>query len=133
MTVDEMTRKDFEALPMREWNEDIGAFRSLVILPTRRIHDSGYVCMDFVAVDDNAEPICRLSECSDVVHIGGTSVLLGEGPLKVAWSIDCMPKSKLLRLFTISQHKLVAGEALGSFDIKAVEGKNGRGTDSQAD
>lgn len=28
------TKKELEALPTREWNEDIGEFDSLIILPT---------------------------------------------------------------------------------------------------
>ncbi len=44
------TRKELESLPIRERNEDIGEFCGLIILPTRRKHDSGFRCMDFVAV-----------------------------------------------------------------------------------
>ena len=39
------TIKEFRALPKRKFGEDIGDFDSLVILPTRRKHDSGYRCM----------------------------------------------------------------------------------------
>ena len=40
------TNKELEALPAREWNEDIGEFDSLIILPTKHLHDSGFWCMD---------------------------------------------------------------------------------------
>jgi len=98
--LNKMTEKEFRALPHREWNEDIGEFDSLIILPARRerwaeikykvrcwaskvfrlekpecwelphLHDSGYRCMAFVACI-GADPICQLSGCSDVVHIEG--------------------------------------------------------------
>ena len=64
------TKKELESLPAREWNEDIGEFDSLIILPTKHLHDSGFWCMDFVAVK-GSEPFCRLSGCSDVIHIDG--------------------------------------------------------------
>ena len=59
MNINDMTRKDFEALPHRKWNEEI-ICDNIIILPTKRKHDSGYRCMDFVAVTKN-EPICLLS------------------------------------------------------------------------
>lgn len=114
------TRKDFESLPLREWNEDIGIFNSLIILPTRKIHDSGYACMDFIAVKDNV-PFCRLSGCSDVIHfdgIGGYGEWKGDIPKLVppkGWCIDCLRTSKLLRIF--SDGNIKAGTALSSFEI----------------
>jgi len=100
MTIQEMTRKDFESLPLNPWNKDIGVFTSLVILPSQvsdwqivwyrlrciiakvfaiakpeiyeiaGLHDSGYRCMEFVACKGD-EPICRLSGCSDVIYFDG--------------------------------------------------------------
>jgi len=129
MNANNMTRKEFDALPERKWGEDIGEFDSLVILPGRAkdMHDSGFRCMDFVAVRQ-AEPICRLSGCSDVVHINGIGGYgknwgcKGGGVPKtiepISWSIDCLAKSGLLQLFC--RHKLEAGEALSSFELYAT-------------
>jgi hypothetical protein len=118
------TKKELEALPAREWGEDIGEFDSLIILPTKHLHDSGFWCMDFVAVKGN-EPFCRLSGCSDVIQIDGIGGY-GEWKQNVptvippkGWSIDCLKKSKLLRVF--SDGKLKAGRALSSFDLYAVK------------
>jgi hypothetical protein len=121
--VDDWTRKDFESLPVRKWNEDVGEFDNLVILPTRRLHDSGFRCMDFVAVR-GSEPLCRLSGCSDVIHIdgiGGFGEWHGTVPKLIPpkhWSIDCLKKSGLLRIFC--NKKLKAGEALSSFELFAL-------------
>ena len=133
------TRKELEALPHRNWNADIGSFSSLIILPTRRLHDSGYRMMDFVAVNDNDIPFIRLSGCSDAVHIDGIS---GIGPHELVekmlplgivkskgWSIDCLKASGLLRIFCMG--RLKSGEALSSFELygyteselKFLEGK----------
>ena len=132
--INNMTRKEFDALPESDWNNDIGTFTSLVVLPTRRKHDSGYRCMDFVAVKDG-EAMCRLSGCSDVIHINGIGGMGGfdtkaktwdlvKGNLHPSWSIDCLPKSGLLHLFC--SYKIRAGSALSSFEIFA-DLKNRRG------
>ena len=117
--IQELTKEEFEKIPSRKWNEDIGEFDSLVILPTEQIHDSGYACMDFVAVR-KGKPFCRLSGCSDVIHIDGIGGL-GRDFLSntlTAWSIDCLPESKLLQIFCQSR-KLIAGSALSSFEVFA--------------
>lgn len=67
-----MTKEDFEEIPERgEWSRDIGEFDSLIIIPQNHVHDSGWMCMDFVAVNKDGEPICRLSGCSDVLNLDG--------------------------------------------------------------
>jgi hypothetical protein len=117
------TRKELEALPGREWNEDIGEFDSFIILPMRKIHDSGYRIMSIVAVKSGI-PFCRLTACSDVIHLDGTG---GYGKFKGLpslitprwWRIDCLRKSGLLHIFT--ETKLTAGDALSDFDIFAEE------------
>ena len=146
----DMIRKEFEDLPCRTYNEDIGLFDTLIILPasgyktedkktfvsnaTKRlrgeppefVHDSGYRFMDFVAAKGE-HPICRLAGGSDVIHIDGIG---GYGEYKdlgipklvlpKSWSIDCLPKSGLLRLFC-GDYKLSADAALSSFEIFAVK------------
>ena len=134
MLVEEMTRKELEALPHRKWNEDIGLIDSLIILPTRRKHDSGWRCMDFVAVR-NHEPVCLLSGCSDVINIEGIGGLgnnwrqkYGGVPSVVPpreWSIDCLYKSGLLRLFT--NGKIKVGIALSTFEIYSVSEESKQG------
>lgn len=113
-TVNDMTRKELEALPHRKWSEEI-VCRSIVILPLRRKHDSGFRCMDFVAVDDQNQAMGLLAGGSDVVHIDGI------GGLKQikhsAWNIDCLPKSGLLRLFPLGSRKIICGPAYSSFEV----------------
>lgn len=125
----QMTRKDFENLPNRgSFNTDIGLIDSVVFLPTRKKHDSGFRCIDFVAVKGNT-PFCRLSGCSDVIHLEGIG---GYGfnwlskyhtcPATVppsGWSIDCLPTSGLFRLFC--GRKISVSEALSSFEIYTRE------------
>lgn len=119
-----MTRKDFDAVPFRkDWKEEI-LCDCLVILPQRRLHDSGYRCMDFVACKGN-EAICRLSGCSDVMHFDGIG---GYGHKwldkyhtvpsltpPIDWNIDCLPKSGLLRIFCHGD--ILCGMAMSSFEF----------------
>ena len=122
-----MTRKELEAVPQRKnWNENTEC-RTLVILPQRSKHDSGYRNMAFVAGDKDNNPICRIGGGSDVIHIDGIG---GYGysldyklPDKIkskSWSIDCLPKSGLLRIF--SRCDLLAGDSLSSFSLYSLEG-----------
>ena len=127
MKVQEMTKEDFEKVPRRErFDSDVGSFSRLVIIPTDDVHDSGYLCMDFVAVNDKDEPIARLSGCSDVLHIDGiggygrdaryAGTIPFSSPIPIrAWCIDCLPKSGYLRLFC--KHDLTCGDALSSFEV----------------
>ena len=115
--------KELEALPERKWDEEIGEFDSLIILPTSHLPDSGFCCMDFIAVRGK-EPFCKLSGCSDVIHIGGYGKWTADRGVPTlvppkGWSIDCLKKSKLIRLF--SDGKLRAGRALSSFELYAVK------------
>ncbi len=68
------TRKEFEALPRPSsfTNEEIGEIDKLIILPTRRKHESGFRCMEFVTVQ-NGVPTYIVSGCSDLIHLGGIS------------------------------------------------------------
>lgn len=130
MKITEMTRKDFEALPYRDsWNSTIKDIDSIVILPLRRKHDSGYQCMDFIACKEE-EAICRLAGGSDVLHIEGIGGFghnwfkkYGKCPEttpSTSWNIDCLPKSRLLRIFN-TDRKVIVGSALSSFEIFSGE------------
>ena len=128
--VADMTVAEFRALRQAEWDEEI-ICNGLVILPAAdddELHDSGYRCMGFVAIQKN-EPVCILSGCSDVIHIDGISGY-GENWLEKydgcpkavppqAWSIDCLPTSGLLRIWPRSR-RVKCGHAVSSFEIFAL-------------
>ncbi len=133
MNISEMTRKDFEALPHKEWDKEI-EFDTLIILPgkAKDLHDSGYRCMDFVAVI-KGEAKCLLSGGSDVLHVDGIGGFgdnwmekYGSTPMMVppsGWSIDCLPKSGLLHMWP-SSGKMKCGVAISSFEIYALPKEN---------
>lgn len=125
----EWTRKEFEALPTPTsyTNQEVGEVDSLIILPEKYYHDSGYRCMSFVTIQ-NDKPTYKISGCSDVIHFGGIGglnvryytdtyqemVKEQKKPL-VAWCVDCLPKSGLLRIFC--GKKIYIGASLSSFEI----------------
>lgn len=112
MNIFDMKKSDFLKVRHREWNEEIGAFDSLIIIPTRKKHDSGYMCMDFCA-EKGGEPVALLSGCSDVLHIGGMLSSIRERG-QDGWRVDCLPCG-YLRLF--NEGEIVCGRALSSFEV----------------
>lgn len=126
----DLTRKEILSVPTRRWDEEIGEFDALVLVPRRTRHDSGFGTMDFVALRGNT-PIARLSGHSDVLHINGIS---GFGQLTkdcypdfirpVRWSIDLLWRSQLFRLF--SEKPLTVGAALSSFEVFTPTTQYGR-------
>lgn len=120
------TRKDFETLPdIEELAVRPTEADSLVILPTRRMHDSGFRIMHF-AVIVGGKPICRLAGCSDVMKIGGIGGYNGnpcEPHETVGWSIDCLKTSGLLRLFCDNHIKL--RPAFSTFEVFYMENEKG--------
>jgi len=124
-TISDMTIKEFRLVPFREsWSCEIKDIDNIIILPSNideKLHDSGFILLDFVACRDN-KPVCRCSGCSDVIHLNGIG---GYGfwyddkiptttPV-ISWNIDCLPGSGLLRLWC--NYKLRIGFALSSFEI----------------
>jgi hypothetical protein len=127
--ITEMTKQEFAELPHKKWNEDVGKFDALVIIPgkSRDLHDSGYRNIIYVFCKNNY-PICKSSGGSDVLHINGIG---GYGGYKINldqvlktrlapvidWNIDCLPKSGYLRLFC--SYYLTNETDMSSFDVIA--------------
>jgi hypothetical protein len=127
--VGEWTRAEFEALPNRKWNEDVGLLDEIVIIPAEppnHLHDSGYRRLVIVGCIGGI-PRFTLSECSDVVHIEGINgqgrYIPGAdfdtghwpGPEGRRWRIDCLPVSGFLRLLVTD--RIEVGSALSSFEV----------------
>lgn len=85
MDLNEMTRKDFENLPLIKENI---LCNGLILLPTKRKHDSGYAM--FYACPTFNEKVLGKCELYDVFKIGLKRDIVG---------VDCLFKSKLIRIF----------------------------------
>jgi hypothetical protein len=104
--VERMSRRELEALPYRgaRFSDEVG-FDSLVLLPLRTKHETGFRCIDVVGVRQKT-PVCRLAGDSDVVHIEGIS---GQ------WTIDCLPVTGLFRLWAAD--KIRVGTAVSNLEV----------------
>lgn len=128
-TIDFMTAKktDFKELPkITELPEGEREFDSLIIIPERYKHDSGYMCMSFAGCKGD-KAVCLMGSGSDVIHLDGIGGYgkwwKGAGsqiPEKIppkAWSIDCIPCG-YLRIFA-GRDKITMGSLPPSFEIYA--------------
>ena len=88
MDINNMTRKQFEELPLIE--DEVYA-DSLVLIPTRRRHDSGFNLFDIV-VCNKFKPIgrCGLYDTFSIMNMQEKYDRYG---------IDCLHKSGLMRVF----------------------------------
>ena len=109
------TKKEF--LEMENFGSG-ETFNEIVIVPTRKKHDSGYLCMKFILAY-HGEIVGVVSGWSDVVHINGIGGYgekwfgLRQTMPRVDWEIDCLPKSGCLRLFS-SKDCVVRDSFIGS-------------------
>lgn len=138
MSISLYTRSDFLKVPRRlDWNTPIQC-DSLVILPSRSLHASGYRLLDFVTID-GGQPLCRVSSGSDVLHIAGIggrgtrSISPPAFPTPPGWCMDCLPKSGLLQIWPMNHAKIEIGEALSSFEIFAIPKTGGEQNEIRRD
>lgn len=120
--LNDYTLEELLSVPDMEWNEIRNDFDSLILVPTEQVHDTGFRCMEFVGCIGET-PVAKMSGCSDIVHIGGIGGFnkfpIGSRIIPVGWSIDCLNKTGLMRLFVDPTHKLENSSALSSFEIFA--------------
>jgi hypothetical protein len=130
--VNRLYRWQFRLIPRLTTTQAEVECSSFVILPSRRMHDSGYRCMGFVLVDPEARPMGLVSGYSDVIHFDGIGGFgyrwlerFGRCPdvlPPIEWTIDCLPRSGLLRVFCRSQKgQTIIAEtcSLSSFEVYA--------------
>ena len=105
----EMTKKELRELKFFKPTQE---FNAIIVVPNGLKHDSGYECMEFILCD-GCEIVGKVGGGSDVININGIN---GWGDWKrkkipqsikpIGWSIDCLPKSHLLRIFGAEKLKL---------------------------
>lgn len=95
-------------------------FDAVVIVPTGKNHDSGFGAMKFILCR-NFKIVGCVSGWSDVLHINGIGGY-GKEDLnmqkRVAWCVDCLPKSKraAIELALIALRKQIAKRPLPTSD-----------------
>ena len=104
MNVLDLTKEELLAIDNCEPTEVFNAF---VIVPTGKLHDSGFQMMKFILCD-GYHIVGAVSGYSDVVHLDGIggyglnykNTMLTKTTHVVGWKMDCLPKSGCMRLFT---------------------------------
>lgn len=57
---------ELRKLPVRDWQEDSKVYRSLMIIPSGKKHDSGYALMYIIGTDEKLEPVEIAAACDDI-------------------------------------------------------------------
>lgn len=81
-----MTRKELLEVPKRKWDEILTGVSFVWVIPSRRKHDSGWACIDFVA--STPKGLVRFGGGCDDVSFEGNY-----------FRMDCDYKTKLLRIW----------------------------------
>lgn len=121
-----MTLDELLAVPYSKTRREIGAFNGFIIVPTGELHDSGFGCMKFV-LTKHSDIVGAVGGWCDVVHLNGIGgygldwqrSLKERRVLVVDWSMDLLPKSGCLRVF--STHRLALDDFIGS-DFSVYDG-----------
>ena len=82
-------REELLSVPKREWDKTIRKVNVVYVIPSRRKHDSGYACMDFIAsFNEKGKQMIRFGgNCDDVSLIGNH------------FRIDCEYPSRIIRIW----------------------------------
>ena len=113
-------------------------FNAITIVPTGRLHDSGFQMMKFIMSKDG-KVVMACSGWSDVMHINGIGgygkfgtneceeAITKQRVRRIGWCIDCLAKSGCVRLFTNNAYCKIKDGFIGSdFIFYVDEMRNGR-------
>ena len=106
----EYTRKELLALPHRNWN-DVTSYSSILLVPTYKLHDSGWRPIAIVGCKDDGTPKEIAAFCDDVQW---QTIRTDYGI-----SMDMIPKTNICR-FHSRRMRFQVGVSLSSTDVKIV-------------
>ena len=115
--MNEISRKELMSLPMRAWDE-VSEYESLLILSTRRKHDSGWAVMAVIGCRDGKPVEIAVSCCDDIEWKFGPMEMCGPysyGQMRM----DCAFRSGALHAWT-RKGKFRVGHALSSITVELV-------------
>lgn len=112
------------SLKRLNWHDESQTFNSLLIVPRGDLHDSGWMCMVFIALLDN-EPVGYFDCGSDVISLdecGGYGPYSGWVIIPKSWRMDMTPGG-ILRLFVMNANYELKAEGLSDFKVYAIKGE----------
>lgn len=105
-----MTKKELLAIPKRKWDEILNGVDGVYVIPSRRKHDSGYACMDFVAEFSDGRPMVGFGGyCDDISFIGDK------------FRMDCIYPSGIIHIWRPGTFSITCD--LSSIKFRAEEGE----------
>lgn len=85
-----MTKEELLSVPKRKWDKELTDVRAIYIISSNQIHDSGYQCMDMVAIiGENLDEYVGFGCDTDSLHISKIEDI----------GIDVHPNNGCIRLF----------------------------------
>lgn len=81
-----MTRKELLEVPKRKWDETLSDVQGVWVIPSRKKHDSGFSCMDFVASTPSG--LIRFGGGCDDIRLVGAN-----------FRMDCIYNPKLIHIW----------------------------------
>lgn len=105
-----MNRKELLSIPKRKWDEELKGVEVVYVIPSRRKHDSGWACMDFVAEFKDNKPLVRFGGGCDSVSFIGEDFMM-----------DCTYPHGIIRIWRWGTFSIT--HDLSSIDFRAEEGE----------
>jgi hypothetical protein len=128
--INNMTRKELLAVPMKTVSHEHIKCDSFVIIQTGKKHDSGYGKMAIIACDDLGFPICKTIDYADDLNLlmydrygkySNPRTTTAQDDICYQIRIDCLPVSKALHVWGHTTFDL--GSSGSSYGIKCYETK----------
>lgn len=112
-------KKELLNVEIEQFGREIPLLDNIYIIPTRRKHDSGYMCMEIIGVNNNGYKK-KLATYSDVIDL--QRVLVSKNGFYYL-SMD-IPEYGVIRLFTIIGKFKIDFYGISSFTFDIVEKEN---------
>lgn len=105
-----MTRKQLLEIEKRPWHKTLHGVRAVCVIPSKRKHDSGWACMDFVAEMQDGSLVGFGGTCDDVLFDGKN------------FRMDCCPESRCIHIW--NRYTFSVSEDVSSITFMEQEGKD---------
>lgn len=117
--LNDWSRKELLGLPVREWNTD-SEYDSVLLLSTRKKHDSGWAIMAIIGVRDGQPVEIACCCCDDIEWKFPPAQTVANGTLLIGQiRMDCAFRSGALHAWKRGA-KFRVGTALSSTEIELI-------------
>ena len=109
-----MSKKDLLCLEREKFGNEIPLLDEIYVIPTRRKHDSGYMCMEIIGTNRN-DYKKKLATFSDVIDLDNIFV-------DTRWSLSMdIPECGVIRLFSHRGQFKINAYGISTFSFEIVE------------